>query len=78
MGRLLTLIGSVLAIVNGMRLLVAKNCSSVSFDGDAGGRVMAAVCYPGSQGTLPAWVAAILMIGLGLILALVAIRPRSY
>lgn len=76
MGRLLGLVAGTLAVVNGIGLLIADNCRSVSFDGEAGGRVMAAVCYPDSQGALPTWFAGIGLLALGLVLGLFAIAPR--
>ena len=77
MGRLLMFGGSVLFIVNGIGLFSADNCSTVSFDGQGGGRVMTAVCYPDGQGAVPAWLAALIMLGIGTILARLALQARS-
>lgn len=77
MGRLLMLVGSVLFVVNGIGLFFADNCSTVSFDGEGGGRVMTAVCYADSQGAIPAWLAALVMVGIGALLARFAVRPRG-
>jgi hypothetical protein len=77
MRRLLLLGGSMLFIVNGVSLFFAANCSTVSFDGNGGGRVMTAVCFPNGQGAIPAWLAALVMVVIGGLLASIAIRPRS-
>ena len=77
MGRLLLFGGAVLFIVNGIGLFFADNCSTVSFDGQGGGRVMTAVCYPDGQGAVPTWIAAFIMVGIGAFLARLALRARS-
>ena len=76
MRRLVGLVAAVLAVVNGIGILTADNCMSISFDGEAGGRVMAAVCYPDSQGALPAWIAGLGLIVVGLVVGFIAITPR--
>lgn len=76
MRRLIGLVAAVLAVVNGIGILTADNCKSISFDGEAGGRVMAAVCYPDSQGALPAWLAGLGLILLGIVVGLIALAPR--
>lgn len=77
MRRLLPLVAAVLFVVNGCGVLTADECASVSFDGEAGGRVMAAVCYPDAQGALPAWVAGLGMIVIGVIIGLFVLAPRG-
>jgi len=76
MRRLVGLVAAVLAVVNGIGILTADNCKSISFDGEAGGRVMAAVCYPDSQGALPAWIAGIGLVLIGVVVGFIAIAPR--
>jgi hypothetical protein len=71
------LIGAGFFIINGGSLLFADDCSTVSFDGQGGGRVMTAICYSDSRGAIPAWLAALVMIAIGVALALFALRPRS-
>ncbi len=69
-------IGGVFFLFNGSSLLLAENCSTVSFDGQGGGRVMTLVCYPGSQGAVPAWLAALTMVAIGITLSFLAIRTK--
>ena len=76
MRRLVGLVAAVLAVVNGIGILSADNCKSISFDGEAGGRVMAAACYPDSQGALPAWIAGIGLVLIGVVVGFIAIAPR--
>ena len=77
MGRLLMIGGSMLFIVNGIGLFFADDCSTVSFDGQGGGRVMTAVCYRDAQGAVPTWLAALIMLGIGAVLARLALQARS-
>jgi hypothetical protein len=74
---LLTAIGAVLFVMNGIRLFFAEKCSTVSFDGEGGGRVMTAVCHAGSGGAIPSWLAALVMLGIGIIIGMLALRPRG-
>jgi hypothetical protein len=73
MGRLFVLAASIFAIVNGVGVLRAENCSSISFDGEAGGRVLTAVCFPDSTGAIPASLAGWGMVLIGVAVLLVAV-----
>lgn len=59
--RLLMLVASAVMGVNGLRILSADDCETVSFDGQ-GGRVFTALCYPDSSGAIPAPLAGILLL----------------
>ncbi len=67
------LAASIFAIINGVGILRAENCSSISFDGEAGGRVMTAVCFPDSTGVIPASLAGWGMVLIGLAVLLVVV-----
>jgi hypothetical protein len=64
MGRVIGLILGGLAAFNGIAILTASECESVSFDGQ-GSRVAVAQCFADSSGALPAWVAGFGMLLLG-------------
>jgi hypothetical protein len=61
------------AVFNGLKVLTADNCESISFDGQ-GGRVAIAQCFADNSGVLPAWLAGIGMILVGVIVGLLAIK----
>jgi hypothetical protein len=61
------------AVFNGLKVLAANNCESISFDGQ-GGRVAIAQCFADNSGALPAWLAGIGMILVGGIVGLLAIK----
>jgi hypothetical protein len=65
--RLLTLVSSVLMIVNGIGLFGREDCETISFDGQ-GGRAFTVDCYADSSGAIPASLAGVLLLagGLGL------------
>jgi len=65
MGRLVGLVFGLIAIVNGLRVLFASNCSSVSFGSGGGSRVAIAQCFSDSSGAIPSWLAGIGMILVG-------------
>ena len=69
MKRLLALVGSLLFFINGVGILSTDSCRTVSLDGEGGGRVMTAVCYSDAQGAIPAWIAAVVMVVIGGLLA---------
>jgi len=75
MKRIILVIISVLLLINGIGILTSANCSTVSFDGEGGGRVVTALCYPDNQGALPAWLAATGMILIAITLAFFAVKP---
>jgi hypothetical protein len=57
----------------GFKVLSADNCESISFDGQ-GGRVAIAQCFADNSGVLPAWLAGIGMILVGVIVGFLAIK----
>ncbi len=74
------IIGSILGllvIINGFSVLTDRNCDSVSFDGQGGGRVMVANCFPDGSGALPGSVAGLGMIVLGGLIAFFSIKKLS-
>ena len=66
------ILGSVSAF-NGVALLVAKDCQSVSFDGQ-GSRVAIAQCFADSSGALPGWLAGLGMVVVGVLIAAFSFR----
>ena len=52
--KLIGLIRGGIAAFNGVALLVAEDCQTVSFDGQ-GSRVAIAECFTDSQGAQPGW-----------------------
>ena len=68
---------AVLFLINGISILGADDCSSVSFDGQGGSRAMSVVCYPDSTGALPASLAGVGMILIAIVGAVYVFRPRS-
>jgi hypothetical protein len=64
MGRVIGLILGGVAAFNGIAILTASECESVSFDGQ-GSRVAVAQCFADSSGALPAWLAGVGMVLLG-------------
>ncbi len=73
MRRLVGLAFGGFAVFNGLKVLTADNCESISFDGQ-GGRVAIAQCFADNSGVLPAWLAGIGMILVGVIVGLLAIK----
>ncbi len=73
MRRLVGLAFGGFAVFNGLKVLTADNCESISFDGQ-GGRVAIAQCFADNSGALPAWLAGIGMILVGVIVGLLAIK----
>ena len=73
MRRLVGLAFGGFAVFNGLKVLTADNCESISFDGQ-GGRVAIAQCFADNSGVLPAWLAGIGMILVGAIVGLLAIK----
>ena len=73
MGRIIGMIFGGISIFNGMAILTTSECESVSFDGQ-GGRVAVAQCFADSSGALPAWLAGVGMVLLGLVIGVVAIK----
>ena len=73
MGRIIGLILGGVAAFNGIAILAASDCESVSFDGQ-GSRVAVAQCFADSSGALPAWLAGVGMVLLGIVIGVVAIK----
>ena len=73
MGKILFIIFGSVSIFNGIAILSASDCQSVSFDGQ-GSRVAAAQCFADSSGALPAWLAGVGMVLLGIVIGVVAIK----
>ena len=73
MGRIIGLILGAVSAFNGIAILTASECESVSFDG-RGSRVAVAQCFADSSGALPAWLAGVGMVLLGIVIAVVAIK----
>lgn len=73
MGRIIGFILGCIAAFNGVAILTASECKSVSFDGQ-GGRVAVAQCFADSSGALPAWLAGLGMVVLGVVIGVVAIK----
>ena len=73
MRRLVGLAFGGFAVFNGLKVLTADKCESISFDGQ-GGRVAIAQCFADNSGALPAWLAGIGMILVGVIVGLLAIK----
>jgi hypothetical protein len=73
MRRLVGLAFGGFAAFNGLKVLTADNCESISFDGQ-GGRVAIAQCFADNSGALPAWLAGIGMILVGVIVGFLAIK----
>ena len=73
MRRLVGLAFGGFAVFNGLKVLTADNCESISFDGQ-GGRVAIAQCFADNSGALPAWIAGTGMIRVGGIVGLLAIK----
>jgi hypothetical protein len=68
---------AVVLFVNGVSLLFTENCSSVSFDGQAGSRVLSVVCHPDSSGLVPAGLAAAVMIILSMCANVMVFLPTE-
>ena len=73
MGRIVGLILGGVAAFNGIAILVASDCESVSFDGQ-GSRVAVAQCFADSSGALPAWLAGVGMLLIGGFIAFIGIK----
>jgi len=73
MGRIIGLILGGVAAFNGIAILIASDCESVSFDGQ-GSRVAVAQCFADSSGALPAWLAGVGMVLLGVAIGAFALK----
>jgi len=73
MGKLVGLVLGAVAIFNGFAVLAAKDCQSVSFDGQ-GSRVAVAQCFADSTGAIPGWLAGVGMIMVGALIGLFSFR----
>ena len=73
MGRIIGLILGGVAAINGIAILIASDCESVSFDGQ-GSRVAVAQCFADSSGALPAWLAGVGMLLIGSFIAFIGIK----
>lgn len=73
MRKLIGLILGGVAAFNGVALLIAENCETVSFDGQ-GSRVAIAQCFADSSGTLPSWLAGVGMMVVGVVIAAISFR----
>ena len=76
MGKILFVIFGSVSIFNGIAILGASDCQSVSFDGQ-GSRVAAAQCFADSSGALPAWMAGLGMVLIGGFVILIGIRRNG-
>lgn len=76
MGRIVGLVLGLVAIVNGVGIVVNSNCQSVSFGGRGGGRVMVATCFADSSGVLPGLVAGLGMVIVGVAITLFSVKWR--
>jgi len=76
MGRIIGVILGLVAIVNGLGILVDDECNSVSFGGQGGGRVIVATCFSDSSGALPGAVAGLGMAALGAAVIYVSVKRR--
>ena len=73
MRKLIGLILGGVAAFNGVALLIAENCETVSFEGQ-GSRVAIAQCFADSSGALPNWLAGVGMILVGALIATLSLR----
>lgn len=73
MGRVIGLILGGLSAFNGIAILTASECKSVSSDGQ-GSRVAVAQCFADSSGALPAWLAGVGMVLLGVAIGAFALK----
>jgi hypothetical protein len=73
MGRITGLILGGVAAFNGIAILAASDCESVSFDG-RGSRVAVAQCFADSSGALPAWLAGVGMVLIGGAIAFIGFK----
>jgi hypothetical protein len=65
MRRIVGLVLGIVAIVNGLGIIVSSDCKTVSFGAQGGGRVMVATCFGDDSGALPGPVAGLGMVLLG-------------
>ena len=61
------------AAFNGVSLLVAEDCETVSFD-RRGSRVAIAQCFADSSGALPGWLAGVGMVVVGVLIVTFSFR----
>jgi len=61
------------AAFNGVSLLVAEDCETVSFDGQ-GSRVAIAQCFADPSGALPGWLAGVGMVVVGVLIVTFSFR----
>ncbi len=61
------------AVFNGIAILVANDCKTVSFDGQ-GSRVAIAKCFTDSRGALPGWLAGTGIILVGVIITILSVK----
>ena len=73
MRKLIGLILGGVAALNGVALLAAEDCQTVSFDGQ-GSRVAIAQCFSDSSGALPGWLAGLGMVVVGVLIATFSLR----
>ena len=73
MRKLIGLILGGVAAFNGVALLVAEDCETVSFDGQVS-RVAIAQCFADSSGALPGWLAGAGMVVVGVLIATFSFR----
>lgn len=73
MRRLIGLILGGITAFNGIAILTANECESVSFDGQ-GSRVAVAQCFADSSGALPAWFAGFGMLSIGGFIAFIGLK----
>ncbi len=73
MGRIIGLILGGVAAFNGIAILTASDCESVSFDGQ-GSRVAVVQCFADSSGALPAWLAGVGMLLVGGFIAFIGVN----
>lgn len=71
--KLVGLILGGVAVFNGIAIIAADNCETVSFAGQ-GSRVAIAQCFADSSGALPGWLAGLGMILVGVIIAIFSVK----
>lgn len=76
MKQLIALVAAGFAIVNGFRVLLAEECSSVSFRSTGGRYASSLQCYSDGSGGIPAWLAGGGLILLGLLVLALLFRSR--
>lgn len=75
MTKVISVIFGLISIFNGFAVLGASDCQSVSFDGQ-GSRVAAVQCFADSSGVLPAWMAGVGMVLIGVLIIFISVKRK--